>query len=81
MGKETTPTRPTAQEAFQKEQQMFLQFMLTEGETTIEHTLKLIMLSTKERDHLDKEDADSIHWMAYFATTMVSLLNKKQYVL
>jgi hypothetical protein len=69
----------TAQAAFQKEQEMFLQFMIDEGETTLEYTLKLIMLSTKERDHLDKEDAGTIHWMAYFATTMVSLLNKKQY--
>lgn len=68
----------TAQAAFQKEQEMFLQFMLDEGETTLEHTLKLIMLSTKERDSLDKEDADTIHWMAYFAMTMVNLLNKKQ---
>ncbi len=67
----------TAQAAFQKEQEMFLQFMLDEGETTLEYTLKLIMLSTKERDHLDKEDADTIHWMAYFATTISSLISKK----
>lgn len=68
----------TAQAAFQKEQEMFLRFMLDEGETTLEHTLKLIMLSTKDRDHLDREDADTIHWMAYFASTMARMLAQKQ---
>lgn len=67
-----------AQAAFEKEQQMSLRFMLDEGETTLEHTLKIIMLSTKNRDHLDKEDADTIHWMAYFANSVVTLLTKKQ---
>jgi hypothetical protein len=64
---------------FAETPETFTAFSKEEGETTLQHTLNLMMLATKDAPTIEPDEAASLHWMAYFAGRLVSMiLNDKQ---